>query len=248
MMSTLTAHCQRKDEAARKRTGHPPSDAVAKKMKSLTFQIHVCLRDSLRDWNSSFSCSFCVCHSIGHVKSNFKVEIAKVMKRIWQAFPPLFFIIIIEADAPYLFVILHVTFVTFRFITHLSHVSPLFISRFMTHLSPLSLSRFITHPSHVSPLPFSRFMTHLSPLSLSHFITHLSPLSFSRFITHPSHVSPLFISPLHDSCVTFVHFPLHYSSVPRVTFVIFPLHDSSVTFVIFPLQSFVTFASRTRYK
>ena len=53
MMSTLTAHCQWEDETARERTGHPPSYAVAKKMKSLTFHTHGCLRASLRDWSSS---------------------------------------------------------------------------------------------------------------------------------------------------------------------------------------------------
>jgi len=36
MMSTLTAVCQREDETVRERSGHPPSYAVAKKMKSLT--------------------------------------------------------------------------------------------------------------------------------------------------------------------------------------------------------------------
>jgi len=34
MMSTLTAHYQWEDEMVRKRTGHPPSYAKAKKMKS----------------------------------------------------------------------------------------------------------------------------------------------------------------------------------------------------------------------
>jgi len=37
MMSTLTAHCQWEDETVMERNGHPPSYAVAKKMKSLTF-------------------------------------------------------------------------------------------------------------------------------------------------------------------------------------------------------------------
>src|SRR6218665_1071270 len=35
VMSTLTAHCQWEDETVRERTGHPPSFAEAKKMKSL---------------------------------------------------------------------------------------------------------------------------------------------------------------------------------------------------------------------
>src|SRR6218665_1761180 len=49
MMSTLTAHCQWEDDTVRERTGHPPSYAVAKKMKSLTLRTHGCLRASLRD-------------------------------------------------------------------------------------------------------------------------------------------------------------------------------------------------------
>ena len=54
MMSTLTAHCQWEDEMAREITGHPPSYAVAKKMKSLTLHTHCYPRASLRD-GSSFS-------------------------------------------------------------------------------------------------------------------------------------------------------------------------------------------------
>ena len=38
MMSTLTANCQWEDEMVWERTGHPPSYAEAKKMKSLTLQ------------------------------------------------------------------------------------------------------------------------------------------------------------------------------------------------------------------
>ena len=49
MMSTLIAHCQWEDETVRERIGHPPSDAVAKKMKSLTLHTYGCLRASLRD-------------------------------------------------------------------------------------------------------------------------------------------------------------------------------------------------------
>jgi len=49
MMSTLTAHCQWEDETVRESTGHPPSYAEAKKMKSLTLHTHGCPRDSLRD-------------------------------------------------------------------------------------------------------------------------------------------------------------------------------------------------------
>jgi len=37
----------------RERTGHPPSCAEAKEMKSLTLHIHACLRASLKDWSSS---------------------------------------------------------------------------------------------------------------------------------------------------------------------------------------------------
>ena len=55
MMSTLTVHCQWVDETVRKRTGHPPSYAEAKKMKSLTLHTHGCLRASLRDCSSSSS-------------------------------------------------------------------------------------------------------------------------------------------------------------------------------------------------
>src|SRR6218665_1840268 len=44
MMNTLTAHCQWEDETVRKRTGHPLSYAVAKKVKSLTPQTNGCLR------------------------------------------------------------------------------------------------------------------------------------------------------------------------------------------------------------
>ena len=49
MTSTLTVHCQWEDETVRERTGHPPSYAEAKKMKSLTLHTHGCLRASLRD-------------------------------------------------------------------------------------------------------------------------------------------------------------------------------------------------------
>ena len=45
-MSTLTVHCRWEDETARERTGHPPSYAEAKKMKSLTLHTHGCLRAS----------------------------------------------------------------------------------------------------------------------------------------------------------------------------------------------------------
>src|SRR6218665_915042 len=54
MMSTLTAHCQWEDETVRERTGHPPSYAEAKKVKSLTLHTHGCPRASLRDRSSSF--------------------------------------------------------------------------------------------------------------------------------------------------------------------------------------------------
>jgi len=49
MMSTLTVHCQWEDETVREMTGHPPSYAEAKKMKSLTLYTHGCPRVSLRD-------------------------------------------------------------------------------------------------------------------------------------------------------------------------------------------------------
>src|SRR6218665_36552 len=40
MNSTLTAHCQWEVETVRERTGHQPSYAEAKKMKSLTLHTH----------------------------------------------------------------------------------------------------------------------------------------------------------------------------------------------------------------
>src|SRR6218665_4025679 len=51
--STLTIQCQWEDETVRERTGHPPSYAEAKKMKSLILHTHGCSRASLRDWSSS---------------------------------------------------------------------------------------------------------------------------------------------------------------------------------------------------
>src|SRR5688572_7056066 len=42
-MSTLNAYCRWEDETARERTGHPPSYAEAKKMKSLTLHTQGCL-------------------------------------------------------------------------------------------------------------------------------------------------------------------------------------------------------------
>ena len=49
MMSTLIAHSQWEDETMRERIGHPPSYAVAKKMKSLTLLTHGCFKAGLRD-------------------------------------------------------------------------------------------------------------------------------------------------------------------------------------------------------
>jgi len=49
MTSTLPVHCQWEDETVRERTGHSPSYAVAKKMKSLTLHAHGCPGASLRD-------------------------------------------------------------------------------------------------------------------------------------------------------------------------------------------------------
>jgi len=49
MMTTIAAHCQWEDEMLRERTGHPPSFAEAKKMKSVALHTHGCPRDSLRD-------------------------------------------------------------------------------------------------------------------------------------------------------------------------------------------------------
>ena len=58
MMSTLTVHCQWEDEMVRERTGHPPSCAEAKKMKSLTLHTHGCPKVSLRDCSSSYFSSY----------------------------------------------------------------------------------------------------------------------------------------------------------------------------------------------
>src|SRR6218665_3245462 len=54
-MSTLTVHCQWEDEMAKERTGHLPSYAEAKKMKSLTLHTHGCFRVRLMDCSSSSS-------------------------------------------------------------------------------------------------------------------------------------------------------------------------------------------------
>ena len=55
-----TAHCQWEDETVRERTGHPPSYAEAKKMKSLTLHTRGCPKDSLRDcWSSSMMYNHC---------------------------------------------------------------------------------------------------------------------------------------------------------------------------------------------
>jgi len=43
MLSALTTHCQWENETVRERTGHSPSYAEAKKMKSLTLHTHSCL-------------------------------------------------------------------------------------------------------------------------------------------------------------------------------------------------------------
>src|SRR6218665_116115 len=53
IMGTLTIHCQWEDETARKRTGHPPSYAEAKTIKSLTLHTHGCSWAGLRDCSSS---------------------------------------------------------------------------------------------------------------------------------------------------------------------------------------------------
>src|SRR6218665_2401911 len=44
MMSTLNVHCHREDETVRERTGHSPSHAKAKKMKSFLLHTRGCLR------------------------------------------------------------------------------------------------------------------------------------------------------------------------------------------------------------
>src|SRR6218665_455919 len=53
MMSTLTVYCQWEDKMVRERTGHPPSYAEVKKMKSLTLHTHDCPIANLRDCPSS---------------------------------------------------------------------------------------------------------------------------------------------------------------------------------------------------
>src|SRR6218665_834917 len=58
VMSTLTAHCQWKDETVRERTGHPLSYAKAKKIKLITLHTHGSHRASLRDSSSSSSLSY----------------------------------------------------------------------------------------------------------------------------------------------------------------------------------------------
>src|SRR6218665_3868944 len=57
MMSTLTTPCQWEDETVRERTGHPPSYAEDKEMKSLILHTHGCPRASLRDCSFSSSSS-----------------------------------------------------------------------------------------------------------------------------------------------------------------------------------------------
>jgi len=46
-------HCQWEDEMVREMTGHPPSFAEAKKVKSLTLHTQDCHGASLRDCSSS---------------------------------------------------------------------------------------------------------------------------------------------------------------------------------------------------
>ena len=49
MRNTTTARCQWEDETMRERTGHPPSHAEAKTMKSLTLHTHAFPWTSLTD-------------------------------------------------------------------------------------------------------------------------------------------------------------------------------------------------------
>ena len=60
MMRTLITHRQRGDETARERTGHPPSYAEAKKMKSLSLHTHGYFMASLRDCFSILLYEVCV--------------------------------------------------------------------------------------------------------------------------------------------------------------------------------------------
>ena len=54
MLSAPTVHRRWEDETLRERTGHPPTYAKAKRMKSLTLHTHSCHTASLKDC-SSFS-------------------------------------------------------------------------------------------------------------------------------------------------------------------------------------------------
>src|SRR6218665_333199 len=49
MMNTWTTHCHWEDEMVKETTGHPPSYAEAKKIKSLTLHTHGFPKASLRD-------------------------------------------------------------------------------------------------------------------------------------------------------------------------------------------------------
>jgi len=68
MMSRVTIHCQREDETVMERTGHSPSFAEAKKMKSLTLHTHGWPRASVQDCSSSsysYSCSYNRQYAVG---------------------------------------------------------------------------------------------------------------------------------------------------------------------------------------
>jgi len=49
-MSTLTVHCQWEDETVRERTGHLPSYAEAKKMKSSSLSSFIAERNAERQY------------------------------------------------------------------------------------------------------------------------------------------------------------------------------------------------------
>src|SRR6218665_203344 len=53
----LTAHCQWEEEVVRERTGHTPSYAETKKMKSITLHTHGCPKEWLFSSSSSSSSS-----------------------------------------------------------------------------------------------------------------------------------------------------------------------------------------------
>src|SRR6218665_1060073 len=64
IMSTLTIHRQWEDEMVRERTGHMPSYAKAKQMKSITLHSHGYSRANLRDCSFSSSLTAALHHQV----------------------------------------------------------------------------------------------------------------------------------------------------------------------------------------